>query len=137
MEEDCSGTERNCSETEADGSICVQGGSNPPSRSARGATVESRATVIAFGPFRLLPAQQQLWRDENLVELRPTSLAVLSYLAQQPERVVAVEELRQAVWGGTYVSRTTIRVCLREVRQALGDEAATPRYIETVGRRGY
>ena len=53
-------------------------------------------------------------------------LAVLTYLAQHPERVVAVEELRQAVWGSTYVSRTTIRVCVREVRQALGDETGHP-----------
>ena len=99
--------------------------------------MEQTATVIALGPFRLFPAQGQLWRGEEQIELRAMPLAVLTYLAQHPERLVPAEELRQAVWGRTYVSRTTIRVCLREVRQALGDEAATPRYIETVGRQGY
>ncbi|HJY83132.1 MAG TPA: AAA family ATPase [Candidatus Binatia bacterium] len=99
--------------------------------------MEQAATVIAFGPFRLWPAQRQLWKDAEQIELRPTPLAVLTYLAQHPGRVVSAEELRQAVWGRTYVSRTAIRVCVREVRQALGDEAAIPRYIETVARRGY
>jgi hypothetical protein len=35
------------------------------------------------------------------------------------------------------VGRGAVRVCVREIRQALGDEAATPRYVETVGRQGY
>jgi DNA-binding winged helix-turn-helix (wHTH) protein/tetratricopeptide (TPR) repeat protein len=99
--------------------------------------VEQQATVIAFGPFRLLPAQRQLWKDEEHIEVRPMPLAMLTYLAQHPERVVSIEELRQAVWGRTYVSRTTIRGCVRQVRQVLGDEAAASRYIETVGRQGY
>lgn len=99
--------------------------------------MDQTATVIAFGPFRLFPTQGQLWQGEEQIELRAMPLAVLTYLAQHQERLVPAEELRQAVWGRTYVSRTTIRVCMREVRQALGDEATTPRYIETVGRQGY
>ncbi|MBI3795554.1 MAG: AAA family ATPase, partial [Deltaproteobacteria bacterium] len=99
--------------------------------------MEQTATVIAFGPFRLWPAQRQLWKEEKQLALRATPLAVLTYLAQHPDCVVSLEELRRAVWGPTYVSRTAIRVCVREIRQALGDAAATPRYIETVGRQGY
>jgi predicted ATPase/DNA-binding winged helix-turn-helix (wHTH) protein len=99
--------------------------------------VEQLATTLTFGPFRLLPIQRQLWKDEELLELRAMPLSVLTYLAQHPERVVSAEELRKAVWGGIYVSRTAIRVCVREIRQALGDEAATPRYLETIGRQGY
>ena len=59
--------------------------------------MEQTATVIAFGPFRLLPAQRQLWKDEEQLELRTTPLAVLTYLAQHPGRVVSAEELRKAV----------------------------------------
>jgi Transcriptional regulatory protein, C terminal len=51
--------------------------------------------------------------------------------------VIPVEELRQAVWGGTRVGSGAIRVCVRELRQALEDEATAPQYIETVGRQGY
>jgi DNA-binding winged helix-turn-helix (wHTH) protein len=99
--------------------------------------MEQKEVVIAFGPFRLLPAQKQLWKGEERIEIRPMPLAVLAYLVQHPEQVVSVEELHKAIWAGTYVSRTVIRVCIREIRQALSDETVTPRYIETIGRRGY
>jgi hypothetical protein len=62
---------------------------------------------------------------------------MLTYLVQHPEQVITSEELRQAVWGGTRVGREAIRGCVRELRQVLGDEAATPRYVQTVGRQGY
>src|SRR5215510_7094477 len=99
--------------------------------------MEHKTEVIAFGPFRLLPIQKQLWKDEERIEVRPMPLAVLAYLAQHPERVVSTDELRQAVWGRTYVSLTVVPVCIRELRQALHDELTTPCYIETVGRQGY
>jgi hypothetical protein len=38
--------------------------------------VESKATVITFGPFRLLPAQRQLWKGEQQIEVRQMSLTV-------------------------------------------------------------
>jgi DNA-binding winged helix-turn-helix (wHTH) protein len=99
--------------------------------------MEHPAPVIAFGPFRLAPDKKELWRDEELIKVRSMPLAVLAYFAQHPERVIPVDEVRKAVWGGTRVGRGAIRVCVREIRQALGDEAVTPRYVETVGRQGY
>src|SRR5262245_56916861 len=99
--------------------------------------MEHKTGVIAFGPFRLLPVQGQLWKEEERLEVRLKSLAVLAYLTQHPERVVPIEELRKAVWGYTYVSRTVVRVSIREIRQTLNDELANPQYIETVGRQGY
>jgi DNA-binding winged helix-turn-helix (wHTH) protein/predicted ATPase len=93
--------------------------------------------AIVFGPFRLLPAAKQLWRNGTRVEIRPMPLAVLIYLAQHPEQVVSGEELLKVVWAGTYVSHTVIRVCVREIRQALADEVANPHYLETIGRQGY
>jgi len=99
--------------------------------------MEHSATVITFGSFRLIPDKRELWKDEMLLKVRALPLTVLTYLAQHPERVISTEELRKAVWGDTRVGRGAIRVCVREIRQALGDEAATPRYIETVGRQGY
>src|SRR5262245_13878873 len=93
--------------------------------------------LILFGPFCLLPIAKQLWRNGTRVELRPTSLAVLSYLAGHPGQVVSGQELLKAVWAGTYVSRVVLRVCVREIRQALEDEVSNPRYIKTVGQQGY
>jgi predicted ATPase/DNA-binding winged helix-turn-helix (wHTH) protein len=95
------------------------------------------AAVLAFGPFRLVAAKRELWKEEKLLQLRPLPLAVLAYLVQHPGQVISIEEIRTAIWGDTRVGRGAIRVCVREIRQALGDEVADPQYIETVGRHGY
>jgi predicted ATPase len=64
-------------------------------------------------------------------------LAVLRYLVAQAGRLVTKAELRQHVWGGTHVSDTVLRVCVQEIRAALGDTAAAPQYLETVEPQGY
>ena len=92
---------------------------------------------ITFGPFRLDTTQGRLWRGEQAITLRPRSLAMLRYLVEHPGRLVTKAELRQHVWAGTHVTDTVLRVCVREIRAALGDAAAAPQYLETVGRQGY
>ena len=62
---------------------------------------------------------------------------MLRYLVAHPGRLVTKAELRQHVWAGTHVTDTVLRVCVREIRAALGDAAAAPQYLETVGRQGY
>jgi DNA-binding winged helix-turn-helix (wHTH) protein len=69
--------------------------------------------------------------------LRPQSLALLRYLVAHPGRLVTKAEVRQHVWGGTHVTDTVLRVSVHEIRQALDDTVAAPRYLETVGRQGY
>ena len=95
------------------------------------------ATVMTFGPFRVVANKRELWKREKLLKLRALPVAVLAYLVQHPGRVIPIEEIRTAIWGDTRVGRGAIRVCVREIRQALEDEAASPQYIETVGRQGY
>jgi TolB-like protein len=80
---------------------------------------------------------EQLWREGEVIPLRPKAFAVLRYLAEHSERLMNREELVRAVWGETKVSEGVLRGCLREVRQALGDSVETPQFIETVGRRGW
>src|SRR5262245_54415374 len=92
---------------------------------------------LAFGPFHLDDAQGHLWQGDQVVTLRPQSLALLRYLVEHPGRLVTKTELHQHVWAGTHVTDTVLRVCVHEIRQALGDVAAAPRYLETVGRQGY
>src|SRR5262245_7406675 len=90
-----------------------------------------------FNGFRLEPPPGGLWRGDVRVALRPRPLAVLRYLVAQAGRLVTKAELRQHVWGGTHVSDTVLRVCVQEIRAALGDAAATPQYLETVEPEGY
>lgn len=92
---------------------------------------------VTFGPFRIEMPAGRLWRDGQMLTLRPRSLAVLQYLVQHPGRVVTKDELRQHVWDGAHVTDTVLRVCIREIRVALDDSATSPQYVETVGQQGY
>ena len=69
--------------------------------------------------------------------LPPKAFTVLRYLLEHPGRIVTKDELLRAAWPGVVVSDWAVRTCLREIREALGDGALAPRYIETVHRRGY
>ena len=92
---------------------------------------------IAFGPFRLEVTPGRLWRGDQVIPLRPRSLAMLRYLVAHPGRLVTKAEVQQHVWAGTHVSDSVLRASVKEIRAALGDAAVAPRYVETVGRQGY
>src|SRR5262245_34286435 len=90
-----------------------------------------------FDAFCLEPPPGGLWRGDKRLALRPRSLAMLRYLVAHAGRLVTKAELRQHVWGGTHVSDTVLRVCVQEIRAALGDAAAAPHHLETVEPQGY
>src|SRR5262245_53591117 len=92
---------------------------------------------IIFPPFRLDLAGQQLHRGKTLVPLRPKTFAVLHYLLNYPRQLVTKTDLLDAVWPDTAVSDTVLKVCIREIREALQDDANAPRFVETVHRKGY
>lgn len=92
---------------------------------------------FVFPPFRLDSDNQCLWRESTVVPLRPKTFAVLHYLVAQQGRLVSTAELLQAVWPDVVVGEGMPRLCIRELRQALGDTVHQPRFIETQPRRGY
>ena len=93
--------------------------------------------TLTFGPFRLEIAAGRLWRQDEMIALRPRSLAMLQYLAERPGSLVTKAELLQQVWAGAHVSDDVLRASARDIRRALGDDAQAPQYLETVGRQGY
>ncbi len=93
--------------------------------------------ILMFEPFRLDVCDERLWRGEDVVHLTNKAFAVLRYLAGHPQQLVTKDELLEAVWPDAYVSEAAMTVCIRELRQALGDNARTPQFIETVRGRGY
>lgn len=99
--------------------------------------MEDRERQVIFGAFRLDLPTGRLWRGEQEIGLRARSRAVLAYLAAHPGRVISREEFIQHAWNERYISQTVLRVCMWEIRQALGDSVAHPQYIETVGQQGY
>lgn len=72
-----------------------------------------------------------------MVRLTGKSFAVLHYLIGHAGQLVRKDDLFQSVWPGTIVSDATLTSCIKELRKALADDAKTPRYIETIHRRGY
>jgi DNA-binding winged helix-turn-helix (wHTH) protein/predicted ATPase len=92
---------------------------------------------IIFPPFRLDPVNEQLWRENQLVPLRPKTFAVLRCLVEQAGRLVTKEELLKAVWPGIRVSDGILKGYIRDLRDILGDDSQRPRFIETVPRRGH
>src|SRR5438094_9479520 len=93
--------------------------------------------VISFGPYRLDRGSGRLLRGGANVPLRRKTFAVLEYLATRPGRLVAKHELLDAVWPATHVTPSVLAGCIRELRQALGDDARDARFVETAHRRGY
>ena len=74
---------------------------------------------------------------EQPLPLRPKPFAILRYLVAHADTLVTKADLRAAVWGKTQVAEGVLKGYLRDLRQVLGDDAAAPRFIETVARRGY
>ena len=90
-----------------------------------------------FPPFRLDPANAQLWRADEEISLRPKTFEVLRYLVDHPGQLVTKAALLDAVWPEVSVSDTMPASCVAELRRALNDDAKAPKFIETVHRRGY
>jgi len=93
--------------------------------------------VIHFPPFRLDLVAGRLVRGDEPIALRPKTFATLRHLAERPGALVTKDELLAAVWPDATVTEDMPRFSIRELRRALGDDPAAPRFIETVHGRGY
>jgi DNA-binding winged helix-turn-helix (wHTH) protein/TolB-like protein len=94
---------------------------------------------VTFGLFELDPATGTLTRDRRPVRLQPQPARVLAILVERAGEVVTREELRAQIWNdGTHVDfERGLNFCIAQIRNALGDSAESPRFIETVPKRGY
>jgi TolB-like protein/Flp pilus assembly protein TadD len=98
----------------------------------------SRA-VVRFGSFELDQDAGELRRDGTKVRLQEQPLRILQILLEQPAKLVPREELQRRIWPtDTFVDFDHgINNAIKRLREALGDIADTPSYIETLPRRGY
>src|SRR5215470_13480568 len=92
---------------------------------------------VAFEGFCLDLAAQQLLYEDEVVALTPKAFAVLRRLVEEGGQLVTKEELLRAGWAHTHVGEGVLKASILEIRRALGDDLAAPRFIETVPRRGY
>lgn len=94
---------------------------------------ESR--TLSFEAFSLDLSRCSLRRGVEEIPLRPKSLDVLRYLAENSGRLISKDELIKAVWPNIFVTDDSLVQCIKDCRDALGD--GDHRMIKTVPRRGY
>jgi DNA-binding winged helix-turn-helix (wHTH) protein len=104
--------------------------------------VKDARTMDAQGDFRLgewlvQPSLCRVSRGEQSAHLRPKVMDVLVCLAGKAGKVVSKQALIDAVWAKEFIADTALSRAVFELRQALGDDDARPRYVETIAKRGY
>ncbi len=95
------------------------------------------ARVLAFESYRLDLGREQLRCGEDVIPLTNKAFAVLRYLVEHADELVTRDTLLEAIWPETFVSEAALTVCIHELRQAFGETARSPQFIETVRGRGY
>ncbi|MFW5693109.1 MAG: winged helix-turn-helix domain-containing protein, partial [Thermoguttaceae bacterium] len=90
-----------------------------------------------FGPFELDPRSGVLRGPEGEQSLRKQTCRLLQVLLERAPEVLDRDTLLDLAWGRTALSPNVLPQAISELRQALGDQAQSPRYIETLHRRGY
>jgi DNA-binding winged helix-turn-helix (wHTH) protein len=103
----------------------------------KGRTHVTPARLLRFGDFCLDPERHLLTRDGRHVPLSPHLVDLLQFLADAPGEIVTKEALLDRFWPDVHVTENTLARAVADIRKALGDDAAHPRYIQTLARRGY
>src|SRR5437660_6207550 len=103
--------------------------------------MESRPSnaVVRFGAFEVNEQAGELLKDGIRIRLQEQPLQILQILLEHPGKVVTREDLKKRIWpSDTFVDFDHgINNAIKRLREALADTAETPRYIETLPRRGY
>src|SRR5437016_6044665 len=103
------------------------------------ATTDAHSSVIRFGIFELNPETGELRKSGTLLRIQPQPFKVLALLARHPGELISRDRLRRELWQDeTFVDFDQgLNFCVSQIRAVLGDSADSPRYIETLPRRGY
>jgi DNA-binding winged helix-turn-helix (wHTH) protein/Tol biopolymer transport system component len=97
----------------------------------------ARRPIVRFAGFRADLSDMSLWRDGEEIRLPPRALGVLFFLLERPGRVVSKAALLDAVWKDANVTESSLIEAIGILRQTLGDDAQSPRIVQTIHRRGY
>ena len=92
---------------------------------------------IRIGEWEADPATNELRRGTETVRLEPRSMDLLMALATRAGTVASREDLLAAAWPGVVVGDEALSQGITKLRRALGDDPRSPRYIETISKRGY
>jgi DNA-binding winged helix-turn-helix (wHTH) protein/dipeptidyl aminopeptidase/acylaminoacyl peptidase len=97
------------------------------------------SSPLHFGVFEANLAAGELRKNGRTVKLQPQPFKLLALFLERPGELLTREEIHQKLWGDdTFVDfEQGLNFAVKKLREALGDDSARPRYIETVPRRGY
>jgi serine/threonine protein kinase/Tol biopolymer transport system component len=100
---------------------------------------QSPNALLVFGPFKLDLKAGELLKNGHRTRLQEQSFQVLTMLLESAGGVVTREEIRKKLWPNDTVVEFdhSINATIQKLRQALGDSAEEPKFIETIARRGY
>src|SRR5215472_13162722 len=95
-------------------------------------------TILRFDVYELDTAAGELRRNGERVKLPPQPFRVLELLVRREGEVLTRADIREHIWCDSFVDfEQGLNFCIRQIREALGDAADAPRFIETLPRRGY
>jgi len=100
-------------------------------------TTARPAGSLTIGDWLVVPILNRLSRDGETVQIELKLMEVLVHLAGRAGELVSKRELIDAVWNVEVISDGTLTRAIALLRKALGDNARSPRYIETIPKRGY
>jgi DNA-binding winged helix-turn-helix (wHTH) protein len=95
------------------------------------------AASFAFEDFVLDTEERRLKLDNEIVELSGRYLDALALLVREHGKLISKDRFLNEVWSGIPVTDEALTQCIRMLRRQLGDDAANPRFIETVPKHGY
>jgi TolB-like protein/DNA-binding winged helix-turn-helix (wHTH) protein/Flp pilus assembly protein TadD len=99
--------------------------------------VRQATHIYEFGPFRLIPDERQLLRDNQPVQLTPKCFDLLVVLVENSGHLIGKDELLQRLWPDSIVEEANLSVNMSALRRALDEDPNEHQYVETVPRRGY
>ena len=107
--------------------------------SEAGPVPRRRSERVRFGPFEADLHTHELWRDGTRIKLVGQPFVVLEMLLESPGDLITRDELRARLWpSDTFVSFDHgLNAAVNRLREALGDSATEPKFVETLPRRGY
>jgi DNA-binding response OmpR family regulator len=96
------------------------------------------AWQLKCGELALDRRSRRVYMKNDEITLTPKAVALLEYLMTHPDELVSRDRLLDVVWGWDYpVGTRAVDTRIAELRRELGDDAADPRYIETIPGQGY
>ena len=101
--------------------------------------VHLNSHVLQFGEFELDVRNHRLRRSGSELKLERIPMELLILLASRPGELVRREEIIQELWGDeiNVDTENAINTAVRKIRQVLGDDSTSPRFVQTISKRGY